>query len=166
MLGLNHKNTSLAFSQSPAYHPLPLKADGTNKNESAAKRLLCSIYLCHREGICKVSYSTLVLFHFRRHIMKEKGFPLIESLMFDEHDMVKRAATECMCNMVLCEEVTTLFAFTRSLVNYDSVDKRGTMGPLRRTFMLTVVRYLVTLMLKQILPIITTSNYRSQLGEL
>ena len=37
--------------------------------------------------------------------MKEKGFPLIESLMFDEHDMVKRAATECMCNMVLCEEV-------------------------------------------------------------
>ena len=59
--------------------------------------------------------------------MKEKGFPLIESLMFDEHDMVKRAATECMCNMVLCEEVTTLFAFTRSLVNYDSVDKRGTL---------------------------------------
>ena len=37
--------------------------------------------------------------------MKEKGFPLIESLMFDEHDMIKRAATECICNMVLCEEV-------------------------------------------------------------
>ena len=40
--------------------------------------------------------------------MKEKGFPLIESLMFDEHDLVKRAATECMCNMVLCEEVKML----------------------------------------------------------
>lgn len=40
--------------------------------------------------------------------MKEKGFPLIESLMFDEHDLVKRAATECMCNMVLCEEVKIL----------------------------------------------------------
>ncbi|XP_078383074.1 protein unc-45 homolog B-like [Oculina patagonica] len=45
----------------------------------------------------------------RRHIMKEKGFPLIESLMFDEHDMVKRAATECMCNMVLCEEVFKMY---------------------------------------------------------
>ena len=56
--------------------------------------------------------------------MKEKGFPLIESLMFDEHDMVKRAATECMCNMVLCEEVTMLLDFTRSLVNCDRADKR------------------------------------------
>ena len=45
---------------------------------------------------------------FRRHIVKEKGFPLIESLMFEEHDMIKRAATECMCNMVLCEEVRLL----------------------------------------------------------
>ena len=56
--------------------------------------------------------------------MKEKGFPLIESLMFDEHDLVKRAATECMCNMVLCEEVTLLLAFTRYLIICDSVDKR------------------------------------------
>ena len=51
--------------------------------------------------------------------MKEKGFPLIESLMFDEHDLVKRAATECMCNMVLCEEVKCC----HSHVNCDSVDK-------------------------------------------
>ena len=41
--------------------------------------------------------------------MKEKGFPLIESLMFDDHDMVKRAASECVCNMhVMCEEVSSL----------------------------------------------------------
>lgn len=45
----------------------------------------------------------------RRHIVKEKGFPLIESLMFEEHDMIKRAATECMCNMVLCEEVFKMY---------------------------------------------------------
>ncbi|KAJ7389086.1 hypothetical protein OS493_033669 [Desmophyllum pertusum] len=45
----------------------------------------------------------------RRHIVKEKGFPLIESLMFDEYDMIKRAATECMCNMVLCEEVFKMY---------------------------------------------------------
>ena len=49
-----------------------------------------------------------VLLSRRRHIVKEKGFPLIESLMFDDHDMVKRAATECVCNMVMCEEVSSL----------------------------------------------------------
>jgi len=58
--------------------------------------------------------------------MKEKGFPLIGSLMFDEHDMVKRAATECMCNMVLCEEVTMQLEFTSCLVNCDTVYKRFT----------------------------------------
>ena len=40
--------------------------------------------------------------------MKEKGFPLIESLMFEDHDLIKRAATECVCNMVMCEEVSNL----------------------------------------------------------
>ena len=50
--------------------------------------------------------------------MKEKGFSLIESLMFDEHDLVKRAATECMCNMVLCEEVRMLLAFNRSTLKH------------------------------------------------
>lgn len=45
----------------------------------------------------------------RRHIVKEKGFPLIESLMFEDHDLIKRAATECMCNMVMCEEVFKMF---------------------------------------------------------
>lgn len=41
--------------------------------------------------------------------MKEQGISLIESLMFDEHDLVKRAATECMCNMVPCEEVFKMY---------------------------------------------------------
>jgi len=45
----------------------------------------------------------------RRHIVKEKGFPLIESLMFEDHDMIRRAAAECMCNMVLCDEVFKMF---------------------------------------------------------
>lgn len=37
--------------------------------------------------------------------MKEKGFSQIENYMFEDHDMIKRAATECMCNMVVSEEV-------------------------------------------------------------
>ena len=47
--------------------------------------------------------------------MKEKGFPLIESLMFEDHDMIRRAATECMCNMVLCDEVTKICTETELL---------------------------------------------------
>ena len=38
--------------------------------------------------------------------MREDGIPSIEILMFDEHYMIKRAATEVMCNMILCEEVS------------------------------------------------------------
>ena len=47
----------------------------------------------------------------RRHIVKERGVVEIESLMFDEHELIKRAATECMCNMILCEEVSSSPAY-------------------------------------------------------
>ncbi|RDD39537.1 Protein unc-45-like protein B [Trichoplax sp. H2] len=40
----------------------------------------------------------------RRKIMAEKGFTSIEQLMFDDHELIKRAATEAMCNLVNCEE--------------------------------------------------------------
>ena len=43
--------------------------------------------------------------------MKERGVVEIESLMFDEHELIKRAATECMCNMILCEEVSSSPAY-------------------------------------------------------
>ena len=45
----------------------------------------------------------------RRRIMKEKGFQTVECLMFDEDDEIKRAATECMCNLVLNEEAFNMF---------------------------------------------------------
>jgi hypothetical protein len=45
----------------------------------------------------------------RNRIVKEKGVYLIESLQFEEHEMIRRAATECMCNMVLNEEVFEMY---------------------------------------------------------
>ncbi|XP_031572877.1 protein unc-45 homolog B-like [Actinia tenebrosa] len=45
----------------------------------------------------------------RKQIIKQKGIPDIEMLMFDEDEMLKRAATECMCNMILCEEVSKMY---------------------------------------------------------
>ncbi|XP_022609415.1 protein unc-45 homolog B isoform X1 [Seriola dumerili] len=41
----------------------------------------------------------------RVKIVKEKALPEIENYMFEEHDQIKQAATECMCNLVTCKEV-------------------------------------------------------------
>ena len=41
----------------------------------------------------------------RKRILKENGFSYIEQYMFEEHSMLKRAATECICNLVVQEEV-------------------------------------------------------------
>ncbi|XP_062926331.1 protein unc-45 homolog A-like isoform X2 [Mobula hypostoma] len=45
----------------------------------------------------------------REKIIKEKAIPMIESYMFEDHEMIRLAATECMCNMVLSEKVQELF---------------------------------------------------------
>ena len=41
----------------------------------------------------------------RKRILKEDGFASIEQYMYEEHRMLRRAATECMCNLVVQEEV-------------------------------------------------------------
>ncbi|CAF0748495.1 unnamed protein product [Adineta ricciae] len=45
----------------------------------------------------------------RRRILKEDGFSNVEQYMFEEHPMLRRAATECMCNLVVQEEVVKYF---------------------------------------------------------
>lgn len=44
----------------------------------------------------------------RQKIFKEKALPDIENYMFENHDQLRQAATECMCNMVLNKEVRRL----------------------------------------------------------
>ncbi|XP_069034323.1 protein unc-45 homolog B [Embiotoca jacksoni] len=41
----------------------------------------------------------------RLKIVKEKALPEIENYMFEEHDQIRQAATECMCNLVTCKEI-------------------------------------------------------------
>ncbi|XP_006813831.2 protein unc-45 homolog B [Saccoglossus kowalevskii] len=41
----------------------------------------------------------------RNRIVKEKGIPAIENYLFEDHDMIRRAAAECMCNLIVNEEV-------------------------------------------------------------
>lgn len=42
----------------------------------------------------------------RQKILKEKAVPMIEGYMFEEHELIRLAATECMCNMVMSKEVS------------------------------------------------------------
>ncbi|KAM9209864.1 protein unc-45 homolog B isoform 2-T2 [Dugong dugon] len=45
----------------------------------------------------------------RQKIVKEKALPDIENYMFENHDQLRQAATECMCNMVANKEVQERF---------------------------------------------------------
>lgn len=46
---------------------------------------------------------------YRQKIIKEKAVPKVEGYMFEEHDLVRAAATECMCNLILSPEVRPRF---------------------------------------------------------
>ncbi|ELU01701.1 hypothetical protein CAPTEDRAFT_110839, partial [Capitella teleta] len=45
----------------------------------------------------------------RRRIFKEKGIPAIEYYTYEEHEELRRAALECMCNMTMNEEVLEIY---------------------------------------------------------
>ncbi|XP_045045981.2 protein unc-45 homolog B [Desmodus rotundus] len=45
----------------------------------------------------------------RQKIFKERALPDIENYMFENHDQLRQAATECVCNMVLNKEVQERF---------------------------------------------------------
>uniref|UniRef100_A0A8D0NVI5 UNC-45/Cro1/She4 central domain-containing protein n=1 Tax=Sus scrofa TaxID=9823 RepID=A0A8D0NVI5_PIG len=45
----------------------------------------------------------------KQKIFKEKALPDIENYMFENHDQLRQAATECMCNMVVNKEVQERF---------------------------------------------------------
>ncbi|EHB05114.1 unc-45-like protein B [Heterocephalus glaber] len=45
----------------------------------------------------------------RQKIFKERALPDIENYMFENHDQLRQAATECMCNMVVNKEIQERF---------------------------------------------------------
>lgn len=54
----------------------------------------------------------------RKRILQEGGLQKIENYMYEEHDMLRRAATQCMTNMVMCEETIKLFEQENDRVKY------------------------------------------------
>ncbi|XP_074656481.1 protein unc-45 homolog B-like [Tubulanus polymorphus] len=45
----------------------------------------------------------------RNRIVQEKGLSKIENYMFEDHEMLRKASTQCICNMVLNKDVQKLF---------------------------------------------------------
>ena len=45
-----------------------------------------------------------------RPLHREDGIKILEDLMFDDEWAIRRAATECLCNMLYCEKVFEMFA--------------------------------------------------------
>lgn len=61
-----------------------------------------------RVGVMDASALVMPTLHpwpHRQKILKERAVPMIEGYMFEEHEMIRRAATECMCNLAMSTEV-------------------------------------------------------------
>ena len=54
----------------------------------------------------------------RTRILKDDGFSKIELYMFEDHEMIKRAAVQCMSNLILCEEAVRLYEVENDRVKY------------------------------------------------
>ncbi|KAG7212653.1 hypothetical protein KM043_012936 [Ampulex compressa] len=54
----------------------------------------------------------------RKRILKEGGFQKIESYIYEEHDMLRRAATQVVNNLVICEDTVKYFDQENDRVKY------------------------------------------------
>ncbi|XP_075015711.1 protein unc-45 homolog A isoform X3 [Calonectris borealis] len=61
------------------------------------------------EGLMALTNLAGISERLRQKILKEKAVPMIEGYMFEEHELIRLAATECMCNMAMSKEVQELF---------------------------------------------------------
>ncbi|VDQ12000.1 unnamed protein product [Trichobilharzia regenti] len=56
--------------------------------------------ISHAYRICtSLSVNALHFFHPSHRILAERGLPLIDHCLFEEHPMIRRAAAECMANL-------------------------------------------------------------------
>lgn len=54
----------------------------------------------------------------RKNILKEGGFTKIETYMYEDHEMLKRAATEVITNLMMCEDTIPFFEGDNDRVKY------------------------------------------------
>ena len=61
------------------------------------------------EGLMALTNLASINDEVRKRILQEGGVPLMESLMFEEHELIRRASTEALCNMIQLEDVRKRF---------------------------------------------------------
>ncbi|KAL7987053.1 hypothetical protein Chor_005972 [Crotalus horridus] len=78
---------------------IPLALEGTDVGKIKASHALAKIAAVSNPDIAFPG----------ERIIKEKALPDIENYMFENHDQLRQAATECMCNLVVNKEVQDRF---------------------------------------------------------
>lgn len=54
----------------------------------------------------------------RNHILNDNGFSLIEALMFEDHEMIRRAAVQCVVNLIREPQMVALYESENDRVKY------------------------------------------------
>lgn len=61
------------------------------------------------EGLMALTNLASLSDEIRQHIYREGAIPIMEGLMFEEQELIRRASTEALCNMIQLEEVHKRF---------------------------------------------------------
>ncbi|KFV99571.1 Protein unc-45 B, partial [Eurypyga helias] len=94
---------------------IPLAVEGTEVGKIKASHALAKIAAISNPDIAfpgeRVSLTNFSgrSDKLRMKIVKERALPDIENYMFENHDQLRQAATECMCNLVVNKEVQEWF---------------------------------------------------------
>ncbi|TRY87256.1 hypothetical protein DNTS_031757 [Danionella cerebrum] len=118
------EDRGLVVAQGGGKALLPLVSESTDRGKIKAAQALAKItitsnpeiafpgervYEIIRPLVSLLALDCTMLQNFEQKIIKEKAVPKIEGYMFEEHDLVRAAATECMCNLALSTEVQKLY---------------------------------------------------------
>ncbi|XP_075063928.1 protein unc-45 homolog A [Mixophyes fleayi] len=93
-------NPEIAFPGERIYEVVRPLVSLLHLNRTALQNFEALMALTNLAGISE---------RLRGKIILEKAVPMVEGYMFEEHEMIRAAATECMCNMALSKEVQDLF---------------------------------------------------------
>lgn len=70
------------------------------------------------EGLLALTNVAQVSDSARTHILNDNGFSLIEALMFEDHEMVRRAAVQCVVNLIREPQMVSLYEAENDRVKY------------------------------------------------
>ncbi|KAL7631535.1 UNVERIFIED_CONTAM: hypothetical protein RMT77_018159 [Armadillidium vulgare] len=102
-------NPEIAFPGQRAYEVVRPLLSLLHVECSALENFESLMGLCNIAGI---SEST------RQRIIKEKGLPLIEHYLFEDHDLIRRAAFQCMANMCGSPDVVKILEGDNDKLKY------------------------------------------------